>query len=91
LIKECNVENCEKCENGVCLKCLYGYYLSGNECLEECPFDTRADRISLKCQSKEVFSYYWVFPSLSSCKGNCGIERNDCSYLIFKLDVILNV
>jgi len=84
MIIECNVENCEKCENGVCLKCLNGYYLSENECLEECPFDTRADKINLKCQSKEVFSYYWIFPSLSSCKGKCGIDRSDCSYLICK-------
>ena len=84
-MKECQDDNCEKCDTsnkGNCSKCINGYFLFNNQCLKVCPIETRANKIDSTCHSKKEFSFYWVFPSKTSCKDKCGIFdlNNDCSY-----------
>jgi hypothetical protein len=66
---------------GNCLKCLNGFFLFKGECLKTCPIETRANKIDFTCNSKKEFSFYWTFPSKSSCKDKCGVFdiNNDCS------------
>lgn len=77
---ECDVNNCEECENEMCKKCLHGFYLFENKCLESCPEGLRANRSNFTCVKKDEFHFNMVFPSKGSCKNNCGLKNkvNDC-------------
>jgi len=41
----------------------------------------RANRINFTCETKNKFSFYWIFPSINSCKDKCGDNsyEHDCS------------
>lgn len=79
--------NCDKCNNYSpnsvkCMQCKKGNFLYNNTCVTECPLDYRADRITWSCLQPPVFSWYWVYPSKSSCKDKCKVdktENSDCS------------
>ena len=81
----CSVLNCDTCsENSTaeCKKCRRGNFLFDGACIEECPVSYNADRITWSCLEPPVFAWYWVYPSTTSCKTNCGIvvqEDWDCS------------
>lgn len=86
----CLVENCLECQDGnpsVCKQCFNGHYLHNNMCHLFCPGNLRADRMNWICTNESVFSWYWIFPSRSSCRNRCdqgvGINNNsgygDCS------------
>ena len=78
----CSIKNCDACENSVCKTCKRGTFMYNGQCLYECPNQFRADRITWACLEPPVFAWYWVYPSRSSCKTNCGIvvaEDADCS------------
>jgi len=80
----CNISNCDSCdESGVkCKTCRRGTFKYDDMCLDECPENYRADRITWACLEPPVFAWYWVSPSSNSCKTNCGVvvsEDWDCS------------
>jgi len=53
-----------------------------NQCVGECPVNYNADRITWTCLETPVFAWYWIYPSRTSCKTNCGVviqEDWDCS------------
>lgn len=82
---KCLVDNCLECEDGnpsVCKQCLNGFYLYNNMCHMFCPGTLRADRMNWVCLEPSVFSWYWIFPSKSSCRNKCDITigpERDCS------------
>lgn len=81
------MNNCDKCTNDatkglLCNQCKRGTFLYNNTCVAECPQGYRADRITWSCLQPPVFSWYWVYPSKSSCKDKCNSEKTentDCS------------
>ena len=84
--RQCYVSNCDECDRGngkKCIKCENGYFYYKNQCVEECPKRTLADRLSWSCVEVGEFAFYWVFPSSSTCRDSCGrrMERDsmDCS------------
>lgn len=72
---------CETCEKGICYKCRNGFFLYKNKCLKSCPIGLRANRVNFSCEEKFKFAFYWIFPSVYSCKDKCGIHafQADCS------------
>ncbi len=84
--KKCEIKGCKYCEEGkskVCKKCMRGFYKLGDKCLKTCPENYRADRMSWLCLKIPIFAFYWVYPSVISCKGRCGKllidSKSDCS------------
>jgi hypothetical protein len=83
--RDCFVDNCFQCSEGeekICRTCENGYFMYKNQCLLECPYRTRADRISWTCLEPPVFAWYWTSPSKSSCRDRCGRKVDkyqDCS------------
>ena len=83
----CNVQYCSECEASKpnqCKSCVKGKFLYQGNCVESCPTNYRADRISWNCVEAPVFAWYWVYPSRTSCKTHCGVvvqEDWDCSCL----------
>lgn len=83
----CDVDNCELCENGNnnnyrCSICQNGYFKYDNQCLKKCPVHMIADRINKVCVDNSMYAYYFIFPSQNSCLNNCGrryFDKNDCS------------
>ncbi len=85
------ISNCDQCSQNkdfsntelICRKCQKGTFMYNNECLEKCPIGFRADRITWSCLQPPVFGWYWVYPSVNSCRNQCGILNNekdsDCS------------
>ena len=74
--------NCNECDSkGKCIKCNRGYFLYDSKCIDKCPKGYRADRTKWKCLSKEIYAWYWVYPSKSSCEGGCERmgEYGECS------------
>jgi len=47
--EKCN-ENCLKCENSICKKCIRGFYSFKNKCLNICPENYIADNFSFECK-----------------------------------------
>jgi len=84
-IKNCDVNNCNECvENNtkVCKTCGRGKFKYENECVYTCPENYRADRITWSCLEIPVFAWYWVYPSRTTCRKQCGIiiqQDMDCS------------
>ncbi len=82
---KCLVEDCLECEGNnpsVCAQCNNGMFLHNNMCHVSCPGALRADRINWSCLEDNVFSWYWIFPSKSSCRSSCGMPmgaNRDCS------------
>jgi hypothetical protein len=83
--QRCLVDNCIECESGnpsVCKQCINGFFLHNNMCHLNCPGSFRADRMNWMCMDPAVFSWYWVFPSKSTCRNRCGLtieNTTDCS------------
>ena len=83
--KACEAKNCDQCDvnsKTVCNKCQRGTFKHNGQCLEVCPTNFRADRITWTCLEVPVFAWYWVYPSMTSCKTNCGLviqSDSDCS------------
>ena len=83
--QDCIVDNCSECVDGnsaVCKYCKNGFFMYNNQCLSMCPYKFRADRISWVCLEPPVFAWYWIFPSKTSCRNDCGKPMNaerDCS------------
>jgi len=78
----CLVDNCLECEDNnpsVCRQCFNGHYLHNNMCHLSCPGTLRADRMNWICLESNMFSWYWVFPSKSSCRNKCDMIAGDCS------------
>ncbi len=52
-----------------------------NSCVSVCPKAYRADRKEFRCQKKNEYSFYWIFPSRAGCKDKCGVDhiKADCS------------
>lgn len=85
LTQKCVVENCLACTEDLnkCNNCDKSYFLYKNQCLKECPLNTIADRISQQCLPPTIKSFYFIYPTKSSCKNNCGKQMknlsNECS------------
>ena len=49
--------------------------------MKSCPVGLRANRINFTCVKRNNFSFYWIFPSNSSCVNKCGNNsiNSDCS------------
>lgn len=75
--EQCNVENCSKCDNTdyTCKLCESNYFLYKNQCLDICPKELVADRITRKCVEPGVESLYYNFPTKITCYGNCGKRK----------------
>jgi hypothetical protein len=74
----CTVTNCKSCSTAdKCAKCTHGTYLLKEACVDTCPDNFRADRITWSCLQTPVFAWYWIFPSNNTCKDNCGKYLKD--------------
>lgn len=78
-VNKCNVNNCENCESiEKCSKCEKGYFLYENICVEQCPIGLFGNRIDFSCVKENSKPYYWVYPSLTSCKNSCESVSDEC-------------
>lgn len=76
-IEYCDIDG----DDGNCKKCVRGFFLLNNECLESCPDNFKADRKSWSCVPKNQKAWYYVYPSTGSCKEGCEkiLNNNECS------------
>jgi hypothetical protein len=69
------------------MSCKNGYFLINGRCEKKCPMGFKADRITWECVDDEgireylslVFGWYWVDPSVTSCRGFCNKYNSECS------------
>lgn len=73
LDRNCTKKDCVSCDlNGVCNKCLKGFYLNNGTCIDKCPKGLYADRKTWTCHNDIESSLFYVSPSRNSCKNYCG-------------------
>ncbi len=60
-----------------CSKCKRGLFLHKNKCLDKCPHNYRADKMTWTCIDDKIFAWYWNYPSKSSCKKICIPNKNN--------------
>ena len=78
-VNKCNVDKCEACENEEkCKKCEKNYFLYENICVKMCPIGYFANRIAFNCILLKNEPYFWIYPSIMSCKGFCGKSYSVC-------------
>jgi len=63
--------------NFKCSKCKRGLFLFNNTCIEKCPDNYRADKMTWNCMQIPIFAWYWDFPSKNSCKDYCKSSGED--------------
>jgi len=71
-----------------CNKCKRGLFLFNNTCIEKCPENYRADKMTWNCIQNPIFAWYWNYPSKSSCRSVCNKKYNNTENLNDKTLVI---